>query len=256
MGVLQKAYTFVKKHWSTDDDVYPDDLNRYEDGIEELYNRATDQDKQINVLSETKVDKNKDNITEKGLTIDTWLTIDGDTSGRASLLCNLYNDNDGNYRYANTHPNGSGSGFRTSIFEKTPKYIYAMDSSATKDAIANIVEVDLATTTKTDISYTLNGGLTFRSDADSKGEYTDTLASIRMIVDVNNVDIFNWNFVWCTLPPQLRPRHQLSDILLASNTGIVSITILSNGDIIRGNLMPQTKPTWIMGYVPMYGRNV
>lgn len=50
MGVLQKAYTFVKKHWSTDDDVYPNDLNRYEDGIDELYNRATEQDKQINGL--------------------------------------------------------------------------------------------------------------------------------------------------------------------------------------------------------------
>ena len=57
MGVLQKAYTFVKKHWSTDDDVYPNDLNRYEDGIEELYNRATEQDKQINVLSEVRVAK-------------------------------------------------------------------------------------------------------------------------------------------------------------------------------------------------------
>ena len=51
MGVLQKAYAFVKKHWSTDDDVFPDDLNRYEDGIEDLYSRATEQDKQINVLS-------------------------------------------------------------------------------------------------------------------------------------------------------------------------------------------------------------
>lgn len=51
MGVLQKAYAFVKKHWAIDDDVYPADLNRYEDGIEELYNRATEQDKQIEVLS-------------------------------------------------------------------------------------------------------------------------------------------------------------------------------------------------------------
>lgn len=114
----------------------------------------------------------------------------------------------------------------------------------------------IATTTKTDISYTLNGGLTFRSENDSKGEYTETLASIRIMIDVNNADIFNWDFVWCTLPPQLRPRHQLSDILLDSSTGIVSINVLPNGDIIRGNSMPETKPTWIMGYVPMYGRSM
>lgn len=113
-----------------------------------------------------------------------------------------------------------------------------------------------STTTKTDISYTLNGGLTFRSENDSKGEYTETLASIRIMIDVNNADIFNWDFVWCTLPPQLRPRHQLSDILLDSGTGIVSINVLPNGNIIRGNLMPETKPTWIMGYVPMYGRSM
>lgn len=115
---------------------------------------------------------------------------------------------------------------------------------------------EVATTTKTDISYTLNGGLTFRSENDSKGEYTETLASIRIMIDVNNADIFNWDFVWCTLPPQLRPRHQLSDILLDSSTGIVSINVLPNGDIIRGNSMPETKPTWIMGYVPMYGRSM
>lgn len=114
----------------------------------------------------------------------------------------------------------------------------------------------IATTSKTDISYTLNGGLTFRSENDSKGEYTETLASIRIMIDVNNADIFNWDFVWCTLPPQLRPRHQLSDILLDSGTGIVSINVLPNGNIIRGNLMPETKPTWIMGYVPMYGRSM
>lgn len=55
MGVLQKAYAFVKKHWSTDDDVFPDDLNRYEDGIEDLYSRTTEQSKQIGVLSEKDV---------------------------------------------------------------------------------------------------------------------------------------------------------------------------------------------------------
>lgn len=37
MSLLQKAYAFVKKHWAIDDDVYPEDLNRYEDGIENLY---------------------------------------------------------------------------------------------------------------------------------------------------------------------------------------------------------------------------
>lgn len=74
MGVLQKAYTFVKKHWSTDDDVYPDDLNRYEDGIEELYNRATEQDKQINVLSTERGYLNSKEIT--GVSIRT-LTKNG-----------------------------------------------------------------------------------------------------------------------------------------------------------------------------------
>ena len=51
MGVLQKAYTFVKKHWSIDDDVFPDDLNRYEDGIDDLYSVTNQTDTNIGNLS-------------------------------------------------------------------------------------------------------------------------------------------------------------------------------------------------------------
>lgn len=51
MGVLQKAYTFVKKHWSTDDDVFPDDLNRYEDGIDDLYSVTNQTNTNIGNLS-------------------------------------------------------------------------------------------------------------------------------------------------------------------------------------------------------------
>lgn len=203
MSTLKKAYAFVKKYWGSDDDVLPSDLNRYEDGIDDLYsvtnktntnignlsnllsqaksnivtaineivtnlqseietrgNTDTELERQINVLSNEKMDKNKDNITEKGLTIDNWLTIDGDTGGKSNFLCNLYNDNDGNYRYVNSHGGGSGAGFRTSIFDRKPKFIYSTDIAATKDEIANIVEIDLATTDKTDILVTPNTGYT------------------------------------------------------------------------------------------------
>lgn len=51
MGVLQQAYTFVKKHWSTDDDVFPDDLNRYEDGIDDLYSVTNQTNTNIGNLS-------------------------------------------------------------------------------------------------------------------------------------------------------------------------------------------------------------
>ena len=125
-----------------------------------LVNSINEVDNEINVLSNEKMDKNKDNITEKGLTIDNWLTIDGDTGGKSNFLCNLYNDNDGNYRYVNSHGGGSGAGFITSIFDRRPKFIYSTDIAATKDEIANIVEIDLATTDKTDISL-LNGWVNY-----------------------------------------------------------------------------------------------
>lgn len=104
-----------------------------------------------------KVNLDEYNTTKKGLTIDTWLTIDGDTGGNASFLCNLYNDNEGHYRYINDHPNGSGAGFKAGIFiTDKPKWIFSTDASAKKDAIANIVEVDLAKTKKVDVA--LNTG--------------------------------------------------------------------------------------------------
>lgn len=127
-----------------------------------------DIDTKINVLSNEKMDKNKDNITEKGLTIDNWLTIDGDTGGKSNFLCNLYNDNDGNYRYVNSHEGGSGAGFRTSIFDRTPKFIYSTDIAATKDEIANIVEIELATTAKTDILLTPKPSFTILNQKNSK----------------------------------------------------------------------------------------
>lgn len=142
---------------------------------------------QINVLSNEKMDKNKDNITEKGLTIDNWLTIDGDTGGKSNFLCNLYNDNDGNYRYVNSHGGGSGAGFRTSIFDRKPKFIYSTDIAATKDEIANIVEIDLATTDKTDISFPFDVGYETQTNYQSRIiKYSNNTGL--MIVSVKKTD--------------------------------------------------------------------
>lgn len=51
MSTLKKAYAFVKKYWGSDDDVLPSDLNRYEDGIDDLYSVTNKTNTNIGNLS-------------------------------------------------------------------------------------------------------------------------------------------------------------------------------------------------------------
>ena len=51
MSTFKKAYAFVKKHWGSDDDVLPSDLNRYEDGIDDLYSVTNQTNTNIGNLS-------------------------------------------------------------------------------------------------------------------------------------------------------------------------------------------------------------
>lgn len=190
---------------------------------------------EINVLSNEKMDKNKDNITEKGLTIDNWLTIDGDTGGKSNFLCNLYNDNDGNYRYVNSHGGGSGAGFRTSIFDRKPKFIYSTDIAATKDEIANIVEIDLATTSKTDILCTPKAGVTI---VEQKSYMVNNVVYISIMFKKTDNSAINSIFSAINVPSFARPLMEIPlsvAVVDAVGNGIVNKSIScplnTSGDI-------------------------
>lgn len=112
----------------------------------------------------------------------------------------------------------------------------------------------LATTDKIDISYTLNNGLTHRAVEHSKGWYTDTVGNLAIMWNTNGVNVFDWGMVYCTLPPQLRPKQQINDVLIMTSQGVMSLTIFPNGNVTRGNISPPTLPEWMTGFIGGYIR--
>lgn len=220
MGVLQKAYTFVKKHWSTDDDVYPDDLNRYEDGIEELYNRATEQDKQINVLSSIsfkfKEDLNKVDI--KTITQSGIYRLISCTNAPCSYGVLEVTNLTGNLHYT--------------VIDTINNKMYIM----TRRDIGEWTEwAEVATTTKTDILCTPKAGVTI---VEQKSYMVNNVVYISIMFKKTDNSAINSIFSAINVPSFARPLMEISLSVAAVDAvgnGIVNKSIScplnTSGDI-------------------------
>lgn len=240
MGVLQKAYTFVKKHWSTDDDVYPDDLNRYEDGIEELYNRATEQDKHINVLSSL----------QNGFKLYKDFAEIGDSINNNTPLQTLIETmQDCSILICNSNGGTAYKGlFGTLIVHKRDNWHadlkLTVDSGKAYTAYYNKDNgvglrdfEEIATTSKTDISSSslLNGWTMWGNG------YGDNLVGCKTgkQVQLNGLlrcGVKTQNTLILTLPEELRPTCSIIKNVSCYPYGTATIEIQSVGNVLVGNI--------------------
>lgn len=155
-------------------------------------------------ITNLKIDKDIDNNTLKGLNINTWLSLCGDSGGAIGLLNNLYRVSGSEYRFTNSHQSATGSGFKSTIFERKPKFIIANGSSSTKDNVADITEYELAIIDKVDI-------------LSSTATITNPKTQVKMLNGWNNLQL---SFALCS-------ATKVGNIVIL--TGMVSVGVKARG---------------------------
>lgn len=280
MGVLQKAYTFVKKHWSTDDDVFPDDLNRYEDGIDDLYSVTNQTNTNIgnlsNLLSQAKsnivtaineiVTNLQSEIETRGNT-DTELESKINDLSQETLLAlpskktNKFASFDGS-GIAHGAKSGTysgiismehdGNGMMLGVGTYSSSYDGAMDDvivARKSDGVWQNVK-RLATTTKTDILFPYNSGYTTQATHIRNGIVVEN-NHIYVYINVRKLDgsdVAAGSTIGI-LPPNCRPDKEIWGTIYLRDYTACYVIITPDGKVIIGGT---TDSQYFIGCIDYY----
>lgn len=254
MGVLQKAYAFVKKHWSTDDDVFPDDLNRYEDGIEDLYSRATEQSKQINVLSTTHGYVNSNSMGDFNVCVKNGKYI-------------VYFNGDGVEQHAPPNIVTGDNTFAVDVTQQSDTVlvqeicgIYGPNQGRKFYRVNTFGSwtdwKEISTTSKTDILITYNQDYE-PIDTNLNKIVKNSLGEVIIYFSVKRKDggIFSGNnlFVVGAIPVGTRPISDMGFCVLGYETGVsnfkpVGVSVYANGSVVIQTDSQVTAITGVIKY--------